>query len=49
MSRAVKAARLAGGAGARVIVDLANRKLEILIGEAAMVETEPNPWDEDDA
>lgn len=48
MQRAVSAARRAGGAGTRVVIDLRNQKVEIILGEAAN-DAADNPWDDDDA
>ncbi len=45
INRAVKAARKAGD-DARVIVDLVNGRLEIIVGKAANA-PKPNPFDED--
>ena len=45
MERAVKAASKADRA--RVVLDLANQKIEIIIGEVAPVEA-PEEWSDDD-
>jgi hypothetical protein len=46
MTRAVKAAR-AAAPDARIIVDLARQRLEIIIG-STQASVEENPWDDDD-
>jgi hypothetical protein len=46
MERAVKAASLADRA--RVIMDLANQRIEIIIGESGTPPTLPDEWTDDD-
>lgn len=49
IQRAVKAAKAVGGAGARVIVDLARQRLEIVLNTSPDDPDGFNPWDQDDA
>ena len=47
MDRAAKAVKAAGFDRARIVMDLRNRKIEIIVGESAP-ETAPEPWSDDD-
>ncbi|WP_310530664.1 hypothetical protein [Novosphingobium sp.] len=44
MTRATKAVKSAGFERARIIMDLANQKIEVIIGEAEPESGKPNPW-----
>lgn len=46
MDRAAKAVRAGGFERARIVMDLENRKIEIIIGESGQ-KPERNPFDED--
>lgn len=48
IERALKAARAAGVAQARVVMDLAKQKIEIIIGESAGQEAAPEVWSDED-
>ena len=47
MARAAKAVKAAGFERARIIMDLANQKIEVIIGESVDPSIERNPFDED--
>ncbi|WP_164975667.1 hypothetical protein [Sphingobium fluviale] len=47
MERAAKAVKAAGYERARIIMDLANQKIEVIIGESGEKSSEGNPFDED--
>jgi hypothetical protein len=48
MTRATKAVKAAGFERARIIMDLAKAKIEVIIGDAtSCVEVEQNPWDDE--
>lgn len=47
MERATKAVKSAGYERARIIMDLAKQKIEIIIGESGEPSPERNPFDED--
>lgn len=48
MDRATKAVRNAGIDRARILMDLANRRIEIIIGETGETPKAPDTWDDDD-
>lgn len=45
MERATKAVKAAGYERARIVMDLAAAKIEIILGAAPGTELVPNPWD----
>lgn len=47
MERAAKAVKSAGYEQARIIMDLAQHKIEIIIGNAGESDPPVNPWDEE--
>lgn len=48
MERATKSVVAAGIERARIVMDLANQKIEIIIGDdSAGVSAERNPWDDE--
>lgn len=48
MDRATKAVKTAGFERARIIMDLANAKIEVIIGgESESVVTDRNPWNDE--
>lgn len=47
MERAAKAVKTAGFERARIVMDLAKAKIEIIIGEAGSDSPTSNPWDEE--
>lgn len=48
MDRATKAVATAGLERARIVMDLASGRIEIIIGEPAKSPASANPWDGDD-
>jgi len=48
MARAAKSVRAAGYDQARIVVDLANARIEIIIGESAATPTIAEGWDDED-
>ena len=48
MNRATKAVKSAGFERARIIMDLAKSKIEIIIGEAENDSADKKPWSDDD-
>lgn len=47
MERATKAVKAAGFDRARIIMDLAKAKIEVIIGESGDDAPEKNPWDDE--
>ncbi len=47
MTRAVKAVRAGGYEHARIVMDLAQQRITVIIGEGLTESDEPNPFDED--
>lgn len=47
MTRAAKAVKAAGIVRARIIMDLAKAKIEVIIDESTEVTVESNPWDDE--
>jgi hypothetical protein len=48
VERATKAVRAAGYERARIVLDLAKQKIEIIIGESVQDEPAPDTWSDDD-
>lgn len=48
IDRAVKAVRTSGVERARIVMDLAKQKIEIIIGEPGPDTPEPEGWGDDD-
>jgi hypothetical protein len=48
MERATKAVKAAGYERARIIMDLANQKIEVIIGESPAEEPPGEEWSDDD-
>lgn len=46
MDRAIKSARDNAGEKSRVVMDFAQQRITVIIGEGANDSDEPNPWDE---
>jgi len=47
VDRAMKSIRNAGIEKARVVMDLVNQRIEIIIGESGPVAPTRNPWDDE--
>jgi hypothetical protein len=47
VERATKAVRAAGIERARIVLDLAKQKIEIIIGESEQPISTENPWDKE--
>lgn len=48
IDRATKAVRTAGIQRARIVMDLANRRIEIILGEPAEVQAPTEEWTDED-
>lgn len=48
MERAAKAVKAAGFDRARIIMDLAKAKIEVIIGESGEKQPDPQVWSDDD-
>lgn len=48
MERAAKAVRAAGFERARIIMDLAKAKIEVIIGESGIEDSPEEEWSDDD-